>query len=703
VSEELKHALECECCSKSVDVLHDFLAVADALVAKALKLSEVAQIAKTEQRMRELLLGRWRLRSDQAATAAGRIIARGGTIKAAVSRVDSIMAKWSSDVELRYGSDLEDIYFLARVAGWKKATGQTKQSLGYDIPNFTEELGDDASVKKASAGVTPTYDLFDKAAVEALHDDQMLWIGNHYDRNVRDAIRTGTTPAIIAGQGRIEAGRTMEAHLRRELGKVHVPDGFRGSDAKYMEGLAANAATVARVRGQIRSFQDAGITRYEIVNPNDRRTSPICRHMSGKVFTVEHAARQIESEAGATNPDDIRKAHPWLSATELMRVSSAAGHISGPAGIKDSKSLADAGQALPPYHFRCRSTVDVSTSAGSWKPLSPREAIPPVPPRPPPVAGPKKRPTAKPKPASVATRAATMPPPTLGAPTADATAAEMLASKATKSEAIKEGIMDARLVELTTPKGQSMKAVWKSPGEAGWNSLGIAPNTMHTREVAFYEMDLLLGGETLVPTTVVGDLGGGLGMGSFQKYVSDATHAAQLGKKAEALMADVNIADLRKTFLMDVIAANGDRHGYNLLFKRVKGDVKVFAIDHGFAFPAEAPRSFVFPTRGSWSSALTLDSASVESLEALDMDKLVGVMKKAGASHKARTATLVRISALKKDPAIITKVEPASTSFKFSEFTPPERRVMAFVERSLDSPGSLVSKGELKTLTEMAK
>jgi hypothetical protein len=167
---DLQHALECECCSKSADILHDFLAEADALVAKALKLSEIAQIARTEQRMRELLLGRWRLRTDQAAKAAGRAIAGGASISAALGRVDKIMAKWDDDVTLRYARDLEDIYLLARTAGHKKATGQTKASLGFDIPNFTEEL-DDKEVKKAKPGLVPKFDLFDKSAVAARPDD----------------------------------------------------------------------------------------------------------------------------------------------------------------------------------------------------------------------------------------------------------------------------------------------------------------------------------------------------------------------------------------------------------------------------------------------------------------------------------------------------------------------------------------------------
>jgi len=413
VTGALQQALECECCSRRLDVLHDFLVEADALVAKALKLSETAQIAKTEQRMRELLLVKWRNRAEQAADAAGRVVAGGGTIEAALRSVDKVMAKWATDVGKRYARDLEDIYYLARTAGWKKGTKQTSVSLGYDVPNFTEQLPEE-EVKKARevAGAVPVFDLYDKSAVAALHDDQMLWIGRHYDKNVSKSIRAATTRDVIAGRGRIEAGRKMREHVRSELKKVNVPKGFHGSEAKYFEGLAANAATVARVRGQVRSFQDAGVTRYEIMNPNDRRTSPQCQHMSGKVFTVKNAVEQIESEAGATDPDHIRKAHPWLSIDQMKKISPTPGHVGGAKGVADSRALAGAGLSLPPYHFRCRSTVDISVEAGSWEPLGIKEQPPviPVKPRPKPVAAKPKRPTVVPPIINPAKRPATIPP-----------------------------------------------------------------------------------------------------------------------------------------------------------------------------------------------------------------------------------------------------------------------------------------------------
>lgn len=402
-SADLHHMLHCECCSSSIDILHDVLAYSDEAVAKALMISDVARMARVEVRIREYLLGKWRLRADQAAKKAGGVYASTGSLKASFAAVDKIMSKWDEEVVARFGKDIEEIYKLARNAGWKKANGQTSASLQYIVPNFTEELEGKvkkAKIKRRVAAVKPSFDLFDEQAVMQLQDDQMLWIGVHYDKNVRDTVRESVKPGVVEGVSRTEAGRRVAEAVGKQLRKITVPGGFNGSDAKYFEGLAANTATNSRVRGQLRSFVDVGVTRYEIVNPMDRRTSPICVYMNGKVFTVREGASLIAKVSGATNPDQVKEAHPWKSVTEAKKI-----------GKGGERALAKAGLSLPPYHFRCRSTVDISTESVSFGSLSKAEMIP-VPDRPQPTNRntPKgRKPTSKPKKSEPMKRPATIP------------------------------------------------------------------------------------------------------------------------------------------------------------------------------------------------------------------------------------------------------------------------------------------------------
>jgi hypothetical protein len=349
----LHNTLSCECCAREFDLLHDVLVTSDISIAKALMISEVAQIARLEMRMRDYLTGKWRARAAEASARAGAIVARGGSLKAVPPAVDKIMGKWSSEVESRVTNDLAGIYKLARKAGWKKATGKTKASLQYVVPNFTEELDDRREKvtkgKGKLAEVSPSLDLVDEKAIDDLQDDQMMWIGRHYNENLRAAVRGAVEPGMVEGVGHDVAGRRVADAVAKELGHIVVPNGFHGSDAKYFEGIAANTATNARVRGQVRSFGLIGVTKYEIVNPMDDRTTQICAFMNGQVFTVKDAEDQIERSSSAKNPAQAKDAHPWLAIGKIKSIFRKGG----------IKGLTSAGLALPPYHFRCRSTVDI--------------------------------------------------------------------------------------------------------------------------------------------------------------------------------------------------------------------------------------------------------------------------------------------------------------------------------------------------------
>ena len=366
-----KHAelieLHCEACARELEALHILVTRGDELVAKALVLSEVAQIAKAELRLQELLTAAWTQRSRQAAVRAGSLARAGKSATAIELEVRRVMKKWQTDVSRPFSAAVKRIYKLARIAGHKKATKQSDHSLQYSsamVQRLTVAKADEEPSRAAK--LLPSFDLLDESAIEMLQDDQMLWIGLYYDANVRDAVRNTTIEIQTLGLGRREAGERMMEAIQEVLGVITIPGGFTGTAKQYFEGLAANTATNARVRGQIRSFTDIGITLYELVNPMDFRTSEICAHLNGKVFAVQDAVSQIESVAGATTPDQVKAAQPWLTYKEILAISPTAGQVS----VADSRALADEGVMLPPFHFKCRTTVDISRSRVSFGELA---------------------------------------------------------------------------------------------------------------------------------------------------------------------------------------------------------------------------------------------------------------------------------------------------------------------------------------------
>lgn len=348
--------------SARLDVLYARQAAADVLVIKAAGIGEVAQMARLELRLRKYLAAKWEVRRAEAVRAAYKAVVAGKKAPAVTKVVDRVMGRWAGDVSETFKAEIGQFYKLGRLAGHKKATKRTKASLSYNLPEM--KPAEDVKKAKPPRGrfrATPRFDLRDRRASAALGERQVLWIGDHYSDHVAQTIAETTRDTMVEhGTGSVEAGRTLADRVRDELGIVSYPGSATSADM-YFEGVAANAATVARAYGQIRSFAQVGITKYTIVNPDDERTCPVCSLVNGKVFTTQQAVAQIGREAAAESPDDIRDIHPWLSPVQFKGVSGS------------SEALAAAGQALPPYHFKCRCAVDIDESIGSFDDLEPTD------------------------------------------------------------------------------------------------------------------------------------------------------------------------------------------------------------------------------------------------------------------------------------------------------------------------------------------
>jgi len=350
----------------ALDIAFDRLHAVDTLVAKVTRLSEVARIARKETALREYLLASWEKAARQAARAAGlRAGKKGATAKRVERIVREIMAQWAEDALPRHLRTVREMYRLARIAGWKKATKQTTASLAYTVPNFTEQALVEKQVERLA--VEPTFDLVDERAVAALTRHQVFWVGKHYERNVSAAIAEVAREVIVeTGEHPEVAAPLMRKRVREELGRVRTPKGWHGSARQYFEGLAANAATTARAHGQLRSFQEYGVTRYEWMALRDARMCSVCGAMDGRVFTVEQGATIMEGERAAKTPAQVQTAHPFLRPKHLIGIAKPGRRGGRPA---DNARLARGGFAMPPAHFRCRCTVEVTTRAGSWTPI----------------------------------------------------------------------------------------------------------------------------------------------------------------------------------------------------------------------------------------------------------------------------------------------------------------------------------------------
>jgi hypothetical protein len=345
----------CKACEEAsyslIDKAYLDLLYADLWVEKALGLKEISRIAKAEMRLRKYLEGKWNIRRSEAIESAISLAKNRKSYKTISSSINRIMNKWSRDVLPVYNSEMREVYKLARIAGYKKASGETSASLQFNIPKTTP-------IEKADSNISVDFDLVDENTMEALENRNIFWVGEHYDKNISDSVKdTAKSVMVEAGESTSLAGQLMGERIKEILSKFITPGGFVGTEKQYFEGLVSNAMTVGRVYGQMRSFSQIGITRYEIVNPGGSRMCEVCANLQGKTFDVKQGLEQITKEFKSSSPEDIKKIHPWLASSKVIG--------------KSTDSLASMGLSLPPYHFRCRCTIDVSSEVESFEDLTP--------------------------------------------------------------------------------------------------------------------------------------------------------------------------------------------------------------------------------------------------------------------------------------------------------------------------------------------
>lgn len=675
---------------QGVEKAYSGLDASDEIVAKVLRISEVSRIARIEVNLREFIEAKWDIRVAAAVKKASSMAAQlkpAGQIAAAIDR---IMKQWAADVTTHFIREQTRIYKLAREAGFKKATRQTTAPLTYDSPNATQmETGVPVApnpqveaersagkkipvikakpfVPKPKVEVVPSFDAADKAAITAMNKQQTFWIGRHYGKNVAGGIRDVTRGAMLeAGKDRVAAGTLMAERVKNRLGNIiKTPGGFIGSTKQYFEGLVANAATVARVQGQMRSFADIGITRYTISNPGGKRTCPVCLHVNGKVFETQQGLDQMHKDLAADTPDKVRAAHPWNTPKQVRNISPTPGRMTGTAGTKDSAALAGAGMSLPPFHFRCRCTVDISNSIGSYNQQLPFSPVTPTAAAVPLVAPPLAKVTA-----------------------GDLIARQLMSSQLVSSKAIGEGVNQAQKAVFLSKDGKTTTAVMKfaSLEERGLRR-HVKTGTFYRREAAVYQLDRAMGGKTVVPPTVVRDLGTGQGPASLQHFIKGAKDTYRVdGPTIRPRM--------RRVALLDIVSGNDDRHMSNIMFKPFKVGLDPIAIDNGLTFPSGPTRRFLLADRAVAADLMKLDAETHKLVKKLKLGELAGILRDAQVPDKAIRATLVRARALQLDPAIISSRQPSRAMFDQAR-SGPEARTLKFVHDSF-KPETLLPTKEI--------
>jgi len=230
-----------------------------------------------------------------------------------------------------------------------------------------------------------------RATREAVRRDQGLAISAKFGALDRRVVRH-----VVESQGnfvRDEYGRRIESFgkearrivadgLARGLGRDDITEALReGARAAlverapfYWEVVASAFIGHSRSFAQMSSYADAGIRQYRIEAVLDEHTTPTCRFLHGKVFSVGDALRRFERVEALADPTDLKREIPWVrdrlnpetgegrlvagngerrvAVAEVTRASE-----SGFRALVSDAELAEIGIGFPPFHGLCRSTT----------------------------------------------------------------------------------------------------------------------------------------------------------------------------------------------------------------------------------------------------------------------------------------------------------------------------------------------------------
>ncbi|MFS4437866.1 hypothetical protein ACMA5I_06610 [Paracoccaceae bacterium GXU_MW_L88] len=194
-----------------------------------------------------------------------------------------------------------------------------------------EEVGQATGV--AIAFMRPDLD-----ALDILKQGNLYWVGNSWNTHTQDLFAAALDDYFTKGMTRED--------LTRRFAEDFASLSDRGQ--RYWELLADHTATKTREMGRVTGYERAGIEQVQVRAQLDEKTTPICRHMHGRIIAVKDMRAQRDTYLDAIG----RRDEPTAKAAWAM-------HGAGTDFSNTPTSKIGKGTASPPYHFRCR-TITVA-------------------------------------------------------------------------------------------------------------------------------------------------------------------------------------------------------------------------------------------------------------------------------------------------------------------------------------------------------
>ena len=200
---------------------------------------------------------------------------------------------------------------------------------------------------KASIGL---WGIEDQHLSSTIQKQQLFWIGNHFEADVRQNFADTLSKAIEQGYTREMLADTLKDQF----------NDLANRSSHYWQGLAEHTALRIREFGRLQGYKKAKARYYKLVVILDDRTSDICRALTAqdKIYPLNDAIEVMDNlmalDTKSNSLDDAREyikaLAPWVSNDQIVYNSS-----DEPIGVSGAHT------PFPPFHWKCRTTTVIWT------------------------------------------------------------------------------------------------------------------------------------------------------------------------------------------------------------------------------------------------------------------------------------------------------------------------------------------------------
>jgi SPP1 gp7 family putative phage head morphogenesis protein len=220
--------------------------------------------------------------------------------------------------------------------------------------------------RRRGVAIGARFSALDRRVIQHIVGSAANFVRDEYGRRVDEfgeRARQVVADGLAEGLGRDDIAAKLEKAARASLIQ---------RSPFYWETATASFIGRGRSYTEVAGYAEAGIERYQIVAVLDEVTTPVCRWLHGKTFSVRSALDRFAKVEAADEPEAVKRLTPWIreraaGERRILYVDHASGrhdvavlrrNVGGAAAfraLRGDDGLADLGLSFPPYHGLCRS------------------------------------------------------------------------------------------------------------------------------------------------------------------------------------------------------------------------------------------------------------------------------------------------------------------------------------------------------------